>query len=346
MKKLVEKNKNNVPLKLATLSFILLLVVAIIAPSYEASAAVSSDRTSYRKTSGKQSVSRKKNDSRKVSFGIKFDDEVNVYDVMSAFLLPGETLNLEATLTDRKNFSVAAEGGKLLRRSSTKWRWTAPKTPGIYSIVIRDKTTHETMTLQAFVMVPYKGQSVLNGYRIGSYGPSREGYQKPTGFVEVTPQNQDTQVSPHFKLKEFLCKQAGGYPKYLLLKSRLLLKLEMVIDRMNEAGVNVDHVVVMSAYRTPFYNKAIGNDTTYSRHSYGDAADIYIDNDGNGWMDDITGDGHVTVSDAKKMYNIIDNMYGKSWYRPFIGGLGLYSPRPPVRGPFVHVDTRGYKARW
>jgi len=35
----------------------------------------------------------------------------------------------------------------------------------------------------------------------------------------------------------------------------------------------------------------------------------------------------------------------KSWYQPFEGGLGLYKANA-APGPFVHVDVRGYPARW
>jgi hypothetical protein len=35
----------------------------------------------------------------------------------------------------------------------------------------------------------------------------------------------------------------------------------------------------------------------------------------------------------------------KSWYQPFEGGLGLYQANR-AHGPFVHVDVRGYPARW
>ena len=49
---------------------------------------------------------------------------------------------------------------------------------------------------------------LLNGYAIGQY-PARllNGnpiYERPAGFVEVTKDNEDTRLSPHFKLKQFL----------------------------------------------------------------------------------------------------------------------------------------------
>ena len=45
---------------------------------------------------------------------------------------------------------------------------------------------------------------------------------------------------------------------------------------MNDLGFHVDTLHVMSAYRTPYYNHAIG-DVLYSMHQCGSAADIFID---------------------------------------------------------------------
>jgi acetyl-CoA carboxylase carboxyltransferase component len=59
------------------------------------------------------------------------------------------------------------------------------------------------------------------------------------------------------------------------------------LQALNEAGRTVERFVVMSGYRTPFYNAAIGN-VPYSRHVWGGAADIYIDDaPRDGEMDDL-----------------------------------------------------------
>jgi hypothetical protein len=191
---------------------------------------------------------------------------------------------------------------------------------------------------------------MFHGYRIGKYErlPLRNdpAYAMPRGMVRVTRGNEDTWVSPHFQLRQFLCKQESGYPKFLVLRTRLLTKLEMLIESLHGRDVDVDGLFVMSAYRTPWYNRAIGNTTNFSRHAYGDAADVFVDNDRNGWMDDLTGDGRSTSADARIVAAAIESMTEDAWYAPFAGGLGLYDPRPPVRGPFVHVDTRGRRARW
>src|SRR5688572_28487143 len=65
----------------------------------------------------------------------------------------------------------------------------------------------------------------VNG-RIGRYligfWPGERGrvtskaYQNPTRFFEVTQENQDTMVSEHFRIRDFLTKgQTGTWPKYV-----------------------------------------------------------------------------------------------------------------------------------
>jgi hypothetical protein len=33
-------------------------------------------------------------------------------------------------------------------------------------------------------------------------------------------------------------------------------------------------------------------------------------------------------------------------YPELVGGIGLYHPNPGAHQGFVHIDTRGYRARW
>lgn len=66
----------------------------------------------------------------------------------------------------------------------------------------------------------------------------------------------------------------------MLLTTRLLLKLELLLDAFRERGIDAETLFVMSGYRTADYNRLIGNTTSYSRHAYGDAADVFVDRDG------------------------------------------------------------------
>jgi hypothetical protein len=103
--------------------------------------------------------------------------------------------------------------------------------------------------------------------------------------------------------------------------------------------------VVMSGYRTPFYNAAIGN-VPYSRHVWGGAADIYIDDaPRDGEMDDLNADGRIDRADAEWLAAFIDDLSDEGRFGTGIGGIGIYDSNE-AHGPFVHVDTRGFRARW
>jgi hypothetical protein len=192
----------------------------------------------------------------------------------------------------------------------------------------------------------------IGSYRIG-YWPAEEGrpgsraYANPAGFIEVTPENEDTPVSEHFRLKDFLTHdQQDTWPKYLVLREDLVDKLELVIDQLQAEGHVVRHMSVMSGFRTPQYN-ATGGETggraSVSRHMYGDAADVFVDNDGDGRMDDLNHDGRVDYRDAQVILDAVEQV--ERAHPDVTGGVGVYRATAS-HGPFAHVDVRGYRARW
>ncbi len=288
----------------------------------------------------------------KAGIAVQVQGEVIPYEVFAFFPLPGETLQLRLVKPkpDRR-YVLRTPDGREEGSDHARWNWTAPEQAGLYPLRITSDAAGESITLNVFVRIPAGRvkEGSLNGYTIGSY-PSTQLrglaiYKPPRGFVEVTRENENVMVSPHFRLEQFLCRQEGGYPKYLVLKPRLLLKLELILQRVNAAGFRCDTFQVLSGYRTPFYNKAIGN-VKYSRHVWGGAADIFIDeNPRDGMMDDLNGDGLIDYRDAAVLYDLIDDLYGKPDYEPFAGGLGRYK-KTAAHGPFVHVDVRGFRARW
>lgn len=288
----------------------------------------------------------------KTRFSAKFKGVTSAYRVMGVFLLPQEVLSLKVVDSNPANhYLIQAPTGTAKSVGTKRWKWQAPPSPGLYPVNIVDSQSKDSIILNVFVMVPYdqlQGE-YLNSYRIGTYPAipfkGLSVYKHPRGFVEVTKENEETLVAPHFKLKQFLCKQGGGYPKYLVLQERLLLKLELILERVNGKGYHCESFAIMSGYRTPYYNKVIGN-VKYSRHLWGGAADIFIDeNPKDGMMDDLNRNGKMDYSDATILYDITDELYGKSWYRPFVGGLARYK-KTCSHGPFVHVDVRGFRARW
>jgi hypothetical protein len=277
---------------------------------------------------------------RAPNFALKFGDEVSPLPLVSTSVLPGAGLELEAVLTEKPvRFEATVDGGRLERRAADRWRWQAPSEPGTYLLGVREGVSGTTARLRLFVMRPYAGEETLDGFRIGKYPPGTA----PPGLIRVEEDMLDLSVSPHFRLAPFLAKQEGGFPKYLALRTRLLLALEAIASGLREKGG--DQLAVMSGYRTPHYNAAIGNRTSTSRHLFGDAADIYVDRNGDGRMDDLDGDGRITDADAQVLYRWIEEMSAQPWYKPFVGGLALY-PTTPQSGPFVHVDVRGQSVRW
>jgi hypothetical protein len=172
-------------------------------------------------------------------------------------------------------------------------------------------------------------------------------YAPPTGFISVTEANQATAVSKRFALRDFLTHdQQNVWPKVLVLRPKLVDKLELIGNALEQRGLP-SKIHVMSGFRTPQYNALgvgeKGGRATYSRHTYGDASDIFVDADGDGQMDDLDRDGRVTVKDAQLLLAVADGV--EAAHPELVGGMSAYHANA-AHGPFVHVDTRGTRARW
>ncbi|MBC7790467.1 MAG: DUF882 domain-containing protein [Anaerolineae bacterium] len=232
----------------------------------------------------------------------------------------------------------------------------APRRSGIWSLAlmvgaaIRPVDEFSLITLTPF---SEKRRGKIGKYNIGSWPHERGGkprspkFAPPAGFIEVTRANQDTYVSEHFRLRDFLTHdQVAVWPKYLVLDTRLIDKMELVLSDLAERGITTKGVRVMSGFRTPQYNTGGGDArgrSSLSRHMYGDASDIFIDNNGDGNMDDLNGDGRVNIRDARVIEAAVDRV--ERTHPALVGGCGVYTGNS-AHGPFVHIDTRGYRARW
>ncbi len=242
--------------------------------------------------------------------------------VFARFVLPEDWISL-AALPGAQVASASIQGGP---------------TPGAETV----------FTMRSF------GQKVrawLNGYRLG-YWPQEKGrlrseaYRNPDGFIEVTPDNEDTRVSEHFRLRDFVSHgQQEIWPKYVVLREPLLDKLELVIEDLNDHGVNAEGMRIRSGFRTPAHNAAVRGEGSArdSRHQFGDAADVFIDQEGNGKMSDLNGDGRVNFADVKLILDAVERVEAR--YPELVGGTGLYAYFGRS-GPFAHIDVRGTRARW
>jgi hypothetical protein len=211
-----------------------------------------------------------------------------------------------------------------------------------------------TRSFSLITMLPFSAKQAgrIGSYRIGNWPHERHAsssveYANPNGFIEVTAENESTYVSEHFRLNDFLTHdQQDTWPKYLVLNERLVDKLELVIEDLNAHGVHVEHLSIMSGFRTPEYNRqgvGEGGRARDSRHQYGDAADVFVDNEGRGRMDDLNHDGRVDYRDARVIRQSVDRV--EAAHPELVGGVGVYRGNS-VHGPFAHVDARGVRARW
>jgi uncharacterized protein YcbK (DUF882 family) len=230
----------------------------------------------------------------------------------------------------------------------------APRRSGVWSVAfavgnaIRPIADFSLITLKP---ASEKRAGKIGLYYIGNWPAARTAgnvkYQPPRGFIEVNQDRQNTMLSDHFRLRDFFPHdQANVWPKYIVVDMKLVDKLELILTELERQGIRSNGVKVMSGFRTPQYNAGKGDTrgrASLSRHMYGDAADIFIDNDGNGAMDDLNRDGKVNTNDARVILAAANRV--EAAHPSLIGGVGVYAGTS-AHGPFTHIDTRGYPARW
>lgn len=95
------------------------------------------------------------------------------------------------------------------------------------------------------------------------YGGSAQ-YTEPARFVDLEAVSSSLQVAPNFVISEFMSSWKG---RYGVFQSHAVEHVQNLRDATGGA------ITVNSGYRSPAYNESVGG-VTYSRHMYGDAADM------------------------------------------------------------------------
>lgn len=287
----------------------------------------------------------------RVSFSVRCNDLMLGYRIQSVFVLPGETVTVSVIDANwKKDFRFTTNAGTLQQKSSREWKWTIPEESGLYQAEIAPVTKGESVQLNVFVLIPFDQlkDGYLNGYRIGTYPNGKNNgaanYDPPKGFIEVYEADLDMNLTPHFTIRQFMSRQNGTFPKYIVVDEKLLIKLETLLDRVNLRGFKCKTIIISSGYRTPYYNKKIGN-TAYSSHLWGRAADILIDANNDGLMDDLNRDGEHTIKDTEVLREIVRSVELEIRHFDKVGGIGLYRDTDN-HGPFLHMDVRGEEAQW
>ena len=116
----------------------------------------------------------------------------------------------------------------------------------------------------------------------------------------------DRLLSPHFRVREFACRDGSDLVK-------IDTDLVELLERIRAAAGGA--VTISSGYRTASHNQKVGG-ARYSQHLLGTAADIVV-----------SGAGPLLVGQMAE------------YYLGSRGGIGVYQT-------FTHVDTRSGKARW
>ncbi len=268
------------------------------------------------------------------------------FSILSVSAMPGDTIRFQSHEEGKTLLLLTADSLKHNDRNGGV-NWVAPSRHGIYEHIV--KTAAGTHLVKVFVMRSLDEIRVTSPhFAIGNY-PAKpynnlEAYLNPRGMIEVTEENQETWVSEHFQLRDFLTNQQASFPKYVIISPKLIYKLELIFQKLNEKKIPTQKLNILSGYRTPYYNGKIGNGRN-SRHVYGDAADIFVDNDADQRMDDINQDGKINLEDAKLLASVIDEIDRDAAYQWLTGGMGVYQ-KTSSHSEFVHTDARGTLIRW
>lgn len=221
-----------------------------------------------------------------------------------------------------------------------------PRSHGIFTLTGRAGDSVQEWA----VLVPVDGSrmrtATLNSYPMGFFGGSDAATREfiPDGFIELRQETYNTRLSTHFRTSDFLCTLRGDWPQYMALDLNLVWKLEALLEEVRTCYPAARSIHVISGFRTPAYNSAIGNETDTSLHIYGKAADVWVEGwPSNNLMDDIDRNKRIDVYDGEFLVSLTRGLEARGEVP--VGGASAYR-WTESHGPYVHIDTRGSAARW
>ena len=228
----------------------------------------------------------------------------------------------------------------------TGFSFTLPRSHGIYTLTGRGADAAQDWA----VIVPVESSRMrttsLNSYPMGFFGGVESVTREtlPEDFIELYGTTFNTRLSTHFDIGDFLCTLRGEWPQYMALDLELVNKLEALLALVATHYPEARSVHIISGFRTPAYNSAIGNETDTSMHIYGKAADVWIEGwPANNLMDDIDRNKRIDVYDGEYLVVLARTL--EAGGEVSAGGASAYR-WTESHGPYVHIDTRGRAARW
>jgi hypothetical protein len=261
--------------------------------------------------------------------------------------MPGDSVTLgvlpdSSWRTDSLEWSLSTGSPRRCLGASAGWR--APRGHGIFDLTVTDGDRIQ----QYAIVVPVEScrwrTTTLNSFPVGSYGDGTTREHNPEYFIELHPADMERRLTTHLTLGQFLCHTEGNFPQYMVLQLSLLDKLEAVLAEVQKDYPEPLCIVSISGFRTPSYNARIGNETSFSQHLYGGAADVWFDAfPANDLIEDLDRNKRVDVFDGEHLVAATRRVEARGEAR--IGGVSAYR-WTNTHGPFVHIDVRGSSATW
>jgi hypothetical protein len=254
---------------------------------------------------------------------------------------PGTVLTVSSPV-DSLSWSVDFDATPVSGTDS--YTFTLPRSHGLHTLHVCSEEVMESYSIIVPVDASRWRTTSLNSFPIGSYGDGCSRRDNPEYFVELTDVSSGARVSTHLTLGDFLCHIEGRYPQYMAIDLRLADKLEIMLRTVRETYPKATSIHLMSCFRTPVYNEQIGNETSFSQHLYGGAADMWIEGyPSNTLMDDIDRNKRIDVYDAEYLVDLVRILEARG--EVAVGGASAYR-WTGTHGPFIHVDVRGSAACW
>jgi hypothetical protein len=144
--------------------------------------------------------------------------------------------------------------------------------------------------------------------------PKAVHYQRVGYFIDIDAVDCERRVSENFRLREYTDppRDHGDPEAYVDAQ---------IVDHVQQIRTGVNRpLLVNSSFRGPEYNAAIAG-APYSRHQYGDAIDIDVDQ---------SLANHTAL--AQELYNMAE-----------LVGVDYIEPLPDTQYSWVHVDDRGFR---
>ncbi len=279
-------------------------------------------------------------------------------------LPPGGRATVGAETTDGTPLRLrAADGGRLAESVAL----VAPTAPGPHAFALRVAGTDRQAEQAGEIVlyVPHRarfssgdyGNCTVGGDSLGRYrNPTASGVEKirahperyapPEWFVRIDPGLSEHCITPTLRLGDLVIpdRETGErHSAWAPVRYDCLLAIERLREELAAQGIPPGALRLLSLFRAPRYNRRIGSGS-YSRHIYGDALDFIIDADGDGDMDDLTGDGRVDRREAFWLIALVEDLQADGEIP--IGGIGAYTFAAGDFSCTMHLDLRGHRARW